>query len=881
GSSSRGYVDGDHKNEDLSTSIKHSIEQRWQHKLQAPIFDNDSSKEKFYVLSMFPYPSGQLHMGHVRVYTISDTMARFFRMNGKQVIHPMGWDAFGLPAENAAIDRGIQPASWTRQNVEHMKEQLNKLGCSFEWDREIATCDPEYYHWTQYLFLKMYEAGFVYRKEALVNWDPVDQTVLADEQVDDKGCSWRSGAKVQKKLFKQWFIRTTTFAKSLWDGLDDPILKDWRDITILQKHWIGDCNGTRFEFELEDGTSNVKMRTLSVFTHKPEHVTSASFIAVPQGSLLDQIYQQSESLHNNTDRFRKLPVHALNPFTGELIPIYVTDEIEYPVGADCHLGIPEISEIDRHFAITANIPIVSPPEEDGKGVNSVEDVSVARERICQIAQQRGLGGYPCSSKLRDWLISRQRYWGTPIPIVYCENCGPQPVTYSELPVVLPSVDKLSNSGKLSLLEATDWINTKCPKCGNNATRETDTMDTFVDSSWYFLRYLDPKNKEIPFSKEKANQNMPVDLYIGGKEHAVLHLYYARFLNHFLHSIGLVPHREPFQQLLVQGMVMGRSYRIKGTGRYLPKEQVDMTGAKPVEKETGQPVIVAWEKMSKSKYNGVDPESMLKEYGTDTTRLLILADVSDARKTKDGLWAQIQDIEGAFPGILKWQHRLWLTMRSFLNIRNNLKEKISETIVETEEFKKHEAYMFDSRNYYLKGVTFNYTTAFQLSVAISKMQGLTNTIKVPEEVIGRGHQFERALACQIIMLAPMAPHFASELWSGFVSAPHRLNVSSNEINWNGDVLEQCWPHVDMNYNLELVCMINGKEKKSLRIPKHQLENLTHDDALEMVLSQEDLQKYMLGRKIVKTSFKLQPSFEAVINITTEKINKIMKRQIQDG
>ncbi|XP_021925518.1 probable leucine--tRNA ligase, mitochondrial isoform X2 [Zootermopsis nevadensis] len=785
-------------NEDLSTLIKHDIEHRWRNKLEAPIYSDDNKKSKFYVLSMFPYPSGQLHMGHVRVYTISDTMARFYRMNGKNVIHPMGWDAFGLPAENAAIERGIEPSAWTKQNIKHMKEQLQKLGCSFEWDRELTTCDQKYYCWTQFIFLRMYEEGLVYRKEALVNWDPVDQTVLADEQVDANGCSWRSGAKVEKKLLNQWFIRTTRFSKSLLDGLDDPILKNWKDIINLQRHWIGECNGTRFEFELEDNSSKFTKQTLAVFTCNPEHIHYASFIAVAPGSILDRVEFDCDSIIENNSVFKRLPLQAKNPFTGKDLPIYVTDQVEYDEGSDCHLGVPKISEIDRLFATAANIPILSPKENDGL-LKSVEDVSVTREHINTVAQQLGIGGYSCSSKLRDWLISRQRYWGTPIPIVYCKHCnGPQPVPYSELPVILPDIDRLSNKGK-SLLEATEWLSTKCPKCGGDATRETDTMDTFVDSSWYFLRYLDPYNKEMPFSKEVANRFMPVDLYIGGKEHAVLHLYYARFLNHFLHSVGLVPSQEPFQQLLIQGMVMGQSYRVKGTGRYLPKENVDLSGPKPVEKVTGQAVVTAWEKMSKSKHNGVDPETMLKEYGTDTTRLLILADVAP---TSHRHWNS-----STFPGILKWQHRLWLTMRSFLNIRSNLENVVSDTVSDTPEFKEHEAKMFDSRNYYLKGVTFNYTTSFQLSVAISKMQGLTNSLRqVPPEVIGHSLQFERALACLIIVLAPMAPHFASELWSGFVSAPNRINTSTKEINWDRGVLEQTWPEIDLNYCLQLVCML---------------------------------------------------------------------------
>ncbi|CAG2061426.1 unnamed protein product, partial [Timema podura] len=350
------------------------------------------------------------------------------------VIHPMGWDAFGLPAENAAIERSVEPRKWTNQNIDHMKKQMKQLGCSFDWDREVSTCDPSYYRWTQALFLKLYDSGLVYRKEALVNWDPVDQTVLADEQVDENGCSWRSGAKVEKKLLNQWFIRATQFAKSLYDGLSDPMLKNWRDIIKVQKHWIGECDGTTFEFELEGIKSETRV---NVWTRNPESVLEATFIAVSPGSVLDKL--------DSGETFKE----------------------------------------------------------------------AVKERVCEIARKKNIGGYPVSSKLRDWLISRQRYWGTPIPMIHCTSCGGvQPVPLKDLPVVLPEIECLSSRGQSPLLDATDWLHTKCPKCGSDATRETDTMDTFVDSSWYFLRYLDPHNKEEPFNKERVSKFMPVDLYIG-------------------------------------------------------------------------------------------------------------------------------------------------------------------------------------------------------------------------------------------------------------------------------------------------------------------------------------------------------------------------------
>ncbi|XP_047001158.1 probable leucine--tRNA ligase, mitochondrial isoform X1 [Schistocerca americana] len=855
-------------NEDLSIDIKHSIEEYWKDKLKNPVFDENSDKPKCYVLSMIPYPSGKLHMGHVRVYAISDAMARFHMMNGKNVMHPMGWDAFGLPAENAAIQHKVEPHQWTESNISHMKTQLQKLGCSFDWKRELATCDPKYYQWTQYIFLKLYEAGLVYQKESMVNWDPVDETVLADEQVDVNGCSWRSGAKVEKKLLKQWFIKTTQFSKSLLDGLDDPCLKNWRDVIDLQRHWIGECNGTTLQFELVDvpdaNTDNNSKRTLTVWTETPEFIFGASFIAVSPNSVLDQLYGRCEQ-NICSKGFVKLPIFAKNPFTAQLLPVFVTDQVEFSEGTDTHLGIPGISDSDKDLALSANIPIFSIPEEECSTPEFSSSNSSVREQICHIARQRGIGGYPTSSKLHDWLISRQRYWGTPIPMVHCSNCkGPQPVPVAELPVVLP---QLRGKERLSMKEATAWLHTKCPRCKGNAVRETDTMDTFVDSAWYFLRFLDPYNKDVPFNPEKVDGMTPVDIYVGGKEHATLHLYYARFMNHFLHSIKLVPHKEPFARLIVQGMVMGRSYRVKATGKYIPESEVDLSGKKPKEKKTGEPVIVAWEKMSKSKHNGVDPEAVFKEYGVDTARLLILGSVAP---TSHRNWSP-----ETFPGILKWQHRLWLTIRTFIEVRSSLSMEQKPT--DPAKLEEHEARLLDARNYYLKSITFNYNETYQLSVAISKMQGLTNSLRqTPKEIIATSQQFERALATLIVVLAPMAPHFASELWAGFLAAPHRIDTTSSEILWDAPVHQQKWPDVDQQYILDLLCKVNGADNATVRMPRYEMDNITHDEALELALTQTKVQEMLSGFKIINTQFTLYPGYKAIINIITERSVNSMKQ-----
>lgn len=832
-------------NNELTNDVKHKIETFWKNKLPPRKFEENSTAEKFYVLSMFPYPSGNLHMGHVRVYTISDTVAQFQRMNNKNVIHPIGWDAFGLPAENAAIKNQINPQDWTKHNISQMKSQLQLLGCCFDWDREINTSDPQYYRWTQELFLKLLERGLIYQKKALVNWDPVDCTVLADEQVDENGCSWRSGAKVEKKVFKQWFVKTTKYAKDLLDGLSDSSLSDWRDIIKLQKHWIGDCDGVVFDFNVSNSDECIRL-----WTPNPEYIHHVKFITVRREH---SILSLNDKL-SDIDKTFKLDMTLINPFTSENIPIYVSDDIEYLQGSDSFTGIPAICEKARLFAQKNNILY-----DEIERINDSESLDLIRKSVCAEAKAKNIGGYWSSAKLRDWLISRQRYWGTPIPIIHCDKCGAQPVPKEELPVKLPLLSFQEKRSGLHLAECKDWVNAPCPKCKAEAKRETDTMDTFVDSSWYYLRYIDPHNMKEIFNKEKAEMISPVDLYIGGKEHAVLHLYYARFMSYFLHDIGLIPEKEPFKRLLVQGMVMGRSFRLKGTGKYLPPDEVEILDSKKnkaIEKKTRAPVVMTWEKMSKSKLNGVEPSAMFEEYGVDTTRLLILADVAP---TSHRNWNS-----NTFPGIINWQKRLWLTVQAFMKYRNNPPDAIDK-----EKEEECEEYMFDSRNFYIKGTTFNYYISQQLSVAVSKQQGLTNSIrKMPPYVFAKSLQFERALAAQIILLSPMAPHFASELWSGFLEAPNRLN-HSNEISWEKSVLEQHWPEVDYGYNLELLCQVNGVDKCEIKLERSLLDRITLEDALELAKKELSLEFVFSKKTILDTSFRLHKGIKGILNITIEK------------
>ncbi|XP_075972098.1 leucyl-tRNA synthetase, mitochondrial [Anticarsia gemmatalis] len=822
--------------EDINTNIKINIENHWAKEVVNKS-ENHHGKRSYYVLPMFPYPSGNLHMGHVRVYSISDTIARFQQLNGINAIHPIGWDAFGLPAENAAIERNIPPHLWTKTNISSMKNQLESLGFNFDWNREISTCDPSYYKWTQYIFLKLFEKGLAYQNKAQVNWDPVDKTVLADEQVDDLGCSWRSGAKVEKKYLTQWFIKTTKFAKHLYDGLDSKDLENWKDIINLQKHWIGECNGVVVSFSIK---INNEIKTFDVWTSEPYKFIHGNFIVMsPSHALAQEL--KDKNIMNLT---------CYNPLTENEIPVYITDSYNYPDGRDVSIACSTIDEEDYNIGQTLNVPV-----SDKK----IKDLNLELEgkKAVDIACSKNVGGHFVSSKLKDWLISRQRYWGTPIPIIHCNNCGAVPVPYDQLPVTLPELNT-SISGIQTLDKLDDWVNCKCPKCSSSAKRETDTMDTFVDSSWYYYRFLDPTNQEAPFSKEAVQNHMPVEIYIGGKEHAVLHLYYARFMSYFLHSLGWTPTQEPFKKLVVQGMVMGQSYKIKSSGKYIKPEQVEKVGKEYKDKVSGEPVLTQWEKMSKSKHNGENPERLLTTYGCDTTRLLILADVPPATPRK---WS-----DATLPGVLNWQHRLWMTIREFLKHRHN----VSSNSLSSQDFEKYEEKIWDSRNFLTATTTFHFKYTQKLSVGISRLQSLTSVLRnnVPPEVVARSEEFEKALAALIIMLAPVTPHFCSELWAGFLSAPNRISSESNLINWQQDVLHQKWPTVDDHYKLSLLCKVDGADRCELKIEAKNLINVKHDDALQMMINEEAIKK-TIRRGIHKTKYEHYPDCRAILHIFTNR------------
>ncbi|XP_036617946.1 probable leucine--tRNA ligase, mitochondrial [Trichosurus vulpecula] len=838
---------------DYTLQTRKEVERWWHQRLKEEFFkmsEVDKSKPKFYVLSMFPYPSGKLHMGHVRVYTISDVMARFQKMRGMQVINPMGWDAFGLPAENAAIEHRLHPQSWTQSNIKHMREQLDKLGLCFNWDREVTTCLPDYYKWTQYFFIKLYEAGLAYQKEALVNWDPVDHTVLANEQVDENGCSWRSGAKVEQKYLKQWFIKTTAYAKAMREALAD--LPEWYGIKGMQAHWIGDCGGCYFDFTLKVN-GKVTEERLSAYALTPEAVYGASHIA---------ILPSHQLLHGNSslkEIFQKTfipgkdcltPVTAVNMLTGQEIPVVIVARTKLEGSLDTKIGIPATSSEDAKIAQNLGLPftdvIETLPDGTEKLINSAEFTGMTRqaafEALTQKARTSGVGGEITSNKLKDWLVSRQRYWGTPIPVIHCQSCGTVPVPLEDLPVTLPNITSITGKGASPLATASEWINCSCPRCKGTATRETDTMDTFVDSAWYYFRYTDPQNTHSPFNKAMADYWMPVDLYIGGKEHAVMHLFYARFMSHFCNAQKMVKHREPFRKLLVQGLIKGQTFRLP-SGQYLKREEIDLTGKDPVHAKTKEKLEVTWEKMSKSKYNGIDPEEVVKQYGIDTVRLYVLF---AAPPEKDLLWDVKTD---AFPGVLRWQQRLWSLTTKFIEARASGQVPSPHLLSPKEQAEARK--LGEYKNSVVSQVTTHFTEDFLLNSAVSHLMGLSNALsQASPKLVLHSPEFEDALAAVCIMASPLAPHITSELWAGLA---HVKNKLCTHYNWDASVLHQSWPAVDLKPKqppdmVEMAILINNKACGKIPVPYQVARD--REKVHELVLQSELGMQHLQGRTVTK-------------------------------
>ncbi len=832
-----------------------AIEEKWQQTWIEQGLDKtptDSSKPKFYALSMFPYPSGSLHMGHVRNYTITDVIARLKRMQGYRVLHPMGWDAFGLPAENAAIDRGVPPAEWTYQNIAQMRRQLQQLGLSIDWSREVTTCSPDYYKWTQWIFLQFFSRGLAYQKESAVNWDPIDQTVLANEQVDNEGRSWRSGAKVERKLLRQWFLKITDYAEQLLNDLDK--LNGWPErVKLMQANWIGKSVGAYLEFPIVG-----KDEKVGVFTTRPDTVYGVTYVVLaPEHPLtakvttperkaaveafIQEVSNQTELERTAEDKPKRgIPTggKAINPFTGEEIPIWIADYVLYEYGTGAVMGVPAHDVRDFKFAngndLPINVVIVRADAADtsinlkeaytepGVVVNSDifngMDSNEAKSAIIQYAEQKGFGKARIQYRLRDWLISRQRYWGAPIPVIHCPKCGIVPVPDEDLPVVLPENVEFTGRGA-SPLSGMDWVNVPCPSCGTQAKRETDTMDTFIDSSWYFLRYPDANNRQQVFDKAKTNDWMPVDQYVGGIEHAILHLLYSRFFTKVLRDCGLLNFDEPFGRLLTQGMVQGITYKNPETGKYIPAAQVKDPTA-PKDPETGKPLEVFYEKMSKSKYNGVDPLEVLAKYGADTARMFTLF---KAPPEKDLEWDDA-DVEGQF----RFLNRVWRLVAEFVSSQSSLQQT-----TDNRQLTKPEKDLRRAIHNAIQAVTEDLEGEYQFNTAVSELMKLSNALT--DAICKDSPVYAEGINTLILLMAPFAPHIADELW----------NLGNTE-----SVHLQTWPKVDPDAlvvdEITLVIQIMGKTRGAIQVPAD-----ASREALEKYARESDVAlKHIQGKEIKK-------------------------------
>ncbi|MEB3355722.1 MAG: leucine--tRNA ligase [Synechococcales bacterium] len=835
-----------------------AIEEKWQAVWAEQGLDHTpdtGNQPKFYALSMFPYPSGKLHMGHVRNYTITDVIARVKRMQGYRVLHPMGWDAFGLPAENAAIDRGIHPAKWTYENISQMTAQLKRLGLSYDWDREVATCSPDYYRWTQWIFLEFYKAGLAYQKEAAVNWDPIDQTVLANEQVDSEGRSWRSGAMVERRLLRQWFLKITDYAEQLLNDLDT--LDGWPErVKLMQANWIGKSTGARVEFKTAGG------EPIPVFTTRPDTLWGATFMVLsPEHPLVPQIttpdhaeavhaYQveaaSKSELERTADDRTKTGVftggYAINPVNGKAIPIWIADYVLMDYGTGAIMAVPAHDPRDFEFAQAFGLDIVQvvfPPDvspEDAPPLTTAYTnnesgvlqqsgpldgltVPAAKERVIQFLEEKGIGEAKVTYRLRDWLISRQRYWGAPIPMIHCPECGTVPVPEADLPVQLPEDVEFSGRGPSPLSKLESWVNVPCPSCQQPAKRETDTMDTFIDSSWYFLRYCDAKNDQQVFEPDKANDWMPVDQYVGGIEHAILHLLYSRFVTKVLRDRHLLQASEPFTRLLTQGMVQGLTYKNPVTGKYVPADQISNPD-QPVDPDTGEALEVFYEKMSKSKYNGVDPAQVLAKYGADTARMFILF---KAPPEKDLEWDDA-DVEGQF----RFLNRVW-------RLVDELEGPTNPAKVDPDALSKGEKDLRRAVHTAIKEISEDLEGGYQFNTAVSELMKLSNAL-ASADCPQSSPVYQEGIHTLLTLLAPFAPHITEELW-------HRLGHTES-------VHQQPWPEADPSAlvvdEIPLVIQIMGKTRGTIQVPAQ-----SDRAALERYARESELaQRYIEGKTIKK-------------------------------
>ena len=800
------------------------IEKKWQkyweenHSFKT---EEDPFKKKYYCLEMFPYPSGKLHMGHVRNYTIGDVVARFKKMDGYNVLHPMGWDSFGLPAENAAIKHGIHPNIWTWDNINEMRKQLKELGLSYDWDREVATCHPDYYKWMQWIFIQFYKRGLAYKKENPVNWCPSCQTVLANEQVVE-GCCERCKTPVGKKNLSQWYLKITDYAERLLDNLEK--LDGWPNkVKVMQKNWIGKSVGAEVQFKIKDSDE-----TLTVFTTRvdtiygttymvlaPEYPTVLSMVEgteyeKPVKEYIEKVEHMNDIQRTSTTNEKTgvfIGKYAINPFTKKEIPIYISDYVLMGYGTGAVMGVPAHDQRDFDFATKFGldiVPVVDPgdPEIDlnnlkaacaaeGTLINSGQFNGMnnrkAIDKFIEVVEKEGIGKKTVNYRLRDWLISRQRYWGTPIPMIYCEECGWVPEKEENLPVLLPTDVEFTGKGESPLATSKTFRDTVCPVCGRPAKRELDTMDTFLDSSWYFLRYCDPKNTEAPFDPKKAEYWMDVDQYIGGVEHAILHLMYSRFFQMAFYDMGLVKQEEPFKNLLTQGMV----------------------------NKDGK-------KMSKSLGNVVSPEDIIRKYGADTARLFILFAAPPDRELD---WSDA-GVEGSYK-FLNRVYRLVYEIKAKYPVFPDAFE------VKTEEDKSLN-YMLNAA---IKKVSEDVGGRFSFNTAISSIMELVNEMyRYKESKDVNAGLLGKATKELILILSPFVPHICEEMWQ--------------HIGQEQSVSTMRWPEFDesalVKDTVEIVVQINGKVKEKLMVDS----NATKEELEKIAMENEKIQGLLQGKSVVK-------------------------------
>ncbi len=798
--------------------------------------DSDSPKPKSYILEMFPYPSGRIHIGHVRNYTMGDVLARYKKMRGYEVLHPMGWDAFGMPAENAAMEKGVHPGGWTRDNIAAMKTQLKRIGFALDWSREFATCDPDYYGHEQSLFIDLFNAGLVYRKESTVNWDPVDNTVLANEQVID-GKGWRSGAVVEKRKLNQWFLKITAFADDLLKGL--AALDKWPDkVRLMQENWIGKSQGLEIDFALNDGQS------VSVYSTRPDTIFGASFLAVAA----DHPIAHGVAAHNagaqafieackaggttaaEMETAEKLGFDtglvAVHPITGGDLPVYIANFVLMEYGTGAVMGVPGHDQRDFDFAVKYGLPILRVVADgdirgdapmnaaetgdgllvnsaflDGKGVDEAKAIIVAR------AQDEGWGTGQTVWRLRDWGVSRQRYWGTPIPFIHCSSCGVVPAAKDSLPITLPEDVDFETPGN-PLARHASWKHTKCPECGGKAERETDTLDTFVDSSWYFLRFAS-QPADRPFDPAEAAKWLPVEQYIGGVEHAILHLLYARFWTRALEHIGKLDVAEPFGSLFTQGMVTHETYQL-GDGSYLSPDQVRNNGSDWTTIADGAPVTAGRVvKMSKSKKNVVDPDTIIADYGADAVRWFML---SDSPPERDLPWS-----EAGIEGCSRFVHRLWKLFGKHdpaaMGEDRALARKTHRTIA---------AVAGD-----IEALSFN--------KAVARLYELTGAVEKAAPSQSRND----AIIALLKMVAPMMPHLAEDAWE-------ELGV----LHGGGLIAEAAWPHVDPALLVDDEVTIAIQHKGKLRDTITVAKGTAKDELEALALASEKVRRSLDGADIRK-------------------------------